>query len=88
MGMSWDNVTIAASSTVSSATIEVYMEYAEGTGNIVTRIQGFDVDDVAVFGATNRPSQIAQTTALVDRTYLNSEFTAKMLAEPSDSLNK
>jgi len=71
MGMSWDNVTIAAGSTISSATIELSMKYNNlgNASDIVTRMQGFNVDDVAVFSATNRPSQIAQTTALVDRTY-------------------
>jgi len=69
MGMSWDNVTIPNGSSISSAIAEVFMKFQSGSGDIVTRMQGFDVDDVAVFSATNRPSQIAQTTALVDRTY-------------------
>jgi len=72
--MSWDNVTIPSGSTVSSATVEVFMKYASfaGTRDIVTRMQGFNVDDVAVFSSTNRPSQIPQTTASVDRTYIYS----------------
>ena len=73
IGMSWDNVTIAAGSTISSATVELFMTYNSGNNSdLITRMQGFDVDDVAVFGATNRPSQIAQTTALVNRTYTTS----------------
>ena len=70
MGMSWDNVTVPAGATISSATVEVYMKWHQAGTDIVTRMQGFDVDDVAVFNATtNRPSQNAQTTAFVDRTY-------------------
>lgn len=72
MGMSWDNVTIPSGATITSATVELFMKWINGTGSILTRMQGFDVDDVAVFNATTgRPSQIAQTTALVDRTYTN-----------------
>jgi len=68
--MSWDGVTIPNAATITSATIELFMKgNRAGSSNIVTRMQGFDVDDVAVFGASNRPSQIAQTTAFVDRTY-------------------
>lgn len=69
VAVSWDNVTIPQGSTISSATVELFMAASNGISNIETRMQGFDVDDVAVFGASNRPSQIAQTTALVDRTY-------------------
>jgi len=69
MGMAWTNVTIPNGATISSATIEIFMKWTNGAVNIVTRMQGFNVDNVAVFGSSNRPSQIAQTTALVDRTY-------------------
>jgi len=69
MGMAWPNVTVPQGATISSCTIEVFMKFKSGTSDIVTRMQGFDVDDVAVFSSTNRPSQIAQTSALVDRTY-------------------
>lgn len=69
MGMSWPNVTIPSGSTISSATVEVYMKWHSAGSDIVTRMQGFDVDDMAVFSSSNRPSQIAQTTAFVDRTY-------------------
>lgn len=74
MGMSWDNVTVPQGATIISAIIEVFMTYKEGTGDVPTRMQGFDVDDVAVFSSTDRPSQKPQTTALVDRTLLHSEF--------------
>ena len=69
MGFSWDNVTIAAGSTISSATIELYMKWHEPSSDIVTRLHGFKVADVAVFSTTNRPSQQAQTTAFNDRTF-------------------
>lgn len=73
MGMSWDNVTIPSGATITSAIPEIFMKWLPGAGNdIDTRMQGFDVDDVAVFSASNRPSQITQTTALVDRTYTES----------------
>jgi len=70
MGMLWDNVTIPKGVTILTASVELFVKALAGTGDIVTRMQGFDVDDMSPFGASNRPSQIAQTTALVDRTYV------------------
>lgn len=69
MGTAWPSVTIPKNATITSATIEYFMKFKTGSSDIVTRMQGFDVDNVAVFSSSNRPSQIAQTTALVDRTY-------------------
>lgn len=71
MGMRWDNVTIPNGATITSATIELFMKFNSGAGDIVTRMQGFDEDDTATFGVSARPSQRTQTTALVDRTYTN-----------------
>jgi len=66
IGLSWDNVTVPQGSIITSAFIELFPSYRNG--NVPIDIYGFNVDDVAVFGASNRPSQIAQTTAHVTQT--------------------
>jgi len=75
MGMSWVT-TVPQGATITSATIRVFMKWrASGSGSSISvRLQGLDVDNVAPFAPTNRPSQHAQTTAFVDSTYDVSDY--------------
>jgi len=70
MGMAWTGVAVPKGAKILSATIEVFCKWESSVGiNPQTLMYGFAVDDLAAFGASNRPSQIAQTTAFVDQKY-------------------
>ena len=77
MGFSWDTVTVASGSTVTSCTVELYMKWGNGENSIVTTLAGFDEDDTAVFASGTRPSTRTKTTASVAGSYdYATDFTA------------
>jgi len=70
MGMAWTGVAVPKGAKILSAIIEVFCKWESSVGiDPQTLMYGFAVDDLAAFGASNRPSQIAQTTAFVDQKY-------------------
>jgi len=69
MGMRFTNVTIPVGATITSAVVEVFMKWQAGGDDIITLFRGCDEDNAATFGTTDRPSQRASTTAVVNRTY-------------------
>lgn len=83
MGMSWVT-TIPQGATITSATVRVFMKWRQSGSSIVTRLQGLDVDNVAPFSSTNRPSQNAQTTAFVDRTLTSADWNTNAYLQLDD----
>lgn len=61
MGLRFPNVTVPKDSTITSATIEIFMKFAAGDINV--RLQGIKESNVSAWSSSNRPSQQTQTTA-------------------------
>lgn len=69
IGMRWQSVNIANATSLTSATLSIYLETDDGT--LSANIRGIDEDNTATWSAGSRPSQRTKTTATINANEAN-----------------
>jgi hypothetical protein len=69
IGIRWQSVDIANATSITSATLSIYL--TGDTGTIALNIRGIDEDNTATWSAGSRPSQRTKTTATIDAAAAN-----------------